>query len=82
MAYVAYSGGGPAQAALLGNQVTAGISGYAEFAEQIKAGPWYDVIALPGFRIGSTDPQADPKGKLALQALLAAGGADVSICLL
>ena len=37
MAYVAYSGGGPAQAALLGNQVTAGISGYAEFAEQIKA---------------------------------------------
>jgi putative tricarboxylic transport membrane protein len=38
VSYVAYSGGGPAQAALLGNQVTAGISGYAEFAEQIKAG--------------------------------------------
>ena len=38
VSYVAYSGGGPAQAALLGNQVTCGISGYGEFAEQIKAG--------------------------------------------
>ena len=36
--YVAYAGGGPALAALLGDQVTAGISGYGEFAEQIKAG--------------------------------------------
>jgi putative tricarboxylic transport membrane protein len=36
--YVAYAGGGPALAALLGSQVTAGISGYSEFAEQIKAG--------------------------------------------
>ncbi len=36
--YVAYAGGGPAVAALLGNQVTCGISGYGEFAEQIKAG--------------------------------------------
>ena len=36
--YVAYAGGGPALAALLGNQVTAGVSGYSEFAEQIKAG--------------------------------------------
>lgn len=38
VAYVAYAGGGPAQAALLGNQVSAGISGAGEFAEQIKAG--------------------------------------------
>jgi putative tricarboxylic transport membrane protein len=38
VAYVAYAGGGPAQAALLGNQVTAGISGFGEFEEQIKAG--------------------------------------------
>ncbi len=37
-AYVAYAGGGQAVAALLGNQVAAGISGYGEFAEQIKAG--------------------------------------------
>ncbi len=38
VSYVAYSGGGPAQAALLGNQVTCGVSGLGEFAEQIKAG--------------------------------------------
>jgi putative tricarboxylic transport membrane protein len=36
--YVAYAGGGPAVAALLGGHVTAGVSGYGEFAEQIKAG--------------------------------------------
>ncbi|MCQ4160733.1 tripartite tricarboxylate transporter substrate-binding protein [Roseomonas sp. GC11] len=36
--YVAFPGGGPAQAAILGAQVKAGISGVSEFAEQIKAG--------------------------------------------
>lgn len=36
--YVAFAGGGPAQAAILGGQVTAGISGWSEFSEQIKAG--------------------------------------------
>jgi putative tricarboxylic transport membrane protein len=38
LAYVAYSGGGPAQAALLGNQVSCGVSGFGEFEEMIKAG--------------------------------------------
>ena len=36
--YVAFAGGGPANAAILGAQVKAGISGFSEFAEQIKAG--------------------------------------------
>lgn len=36
--YIAYSGGGEALAALLGNQVTAGISGLGEFEAQVKAG--------------------------------------------
>jgi putative tricarboxylic transport membrane protein len=36
--YVAFSGGGEALAAILGGQVTAGVSGYGEFAEQAKAG--------------------------------------------
>ncbi|AEH83020.1 tripartite tricarboxylate transporter substrate binding protein [Sinorhizobium meliloti] len=36
--YIAYSGGGEALAAILGNQVTAGISGYGEFESQVKAG--------------------------------------------
>jgi putative tricarboxylic transport membrane protein len=38
VSYVAFSGGGPAMAALLGAQVAAGVSGYGEFAEQVKAG--------------------------------------------
>jgi putative tricarboxylic transport membrane protein len=38
VSYVAFAGGGPATAALLGNQVAAGISGIGEFAEQVKAG--------------------------------------------
>jgi putative tricarboxylic transport membrane protein len=36
--YVAHSGGGEATAAVLGGQVTAGVSGYGEWEEQIKAG--------------------------------------------
>ena len=36
--YIAFSGGGEALAAILGNQVTVGISGYGEFDSQIKAG--------------------------------------------
>lgn len=45
----------------------------SKFADKIKAGPWYDVITESGFRIGTTDRKADPKGKLAHKALLAAG---------
>ena len=36
--YIAYAGGGEAQAAILGGHVAAGISGYGEFAAQIKSG--------------------------------------------
>ncbi len=36
--YVAFSGGGEALAALLGGQVTAGVSGLGEFAQSISAG--------------------------------------------
>lgn len=36
--YIAYSGGGEALAAILGGQVTVGISGISEFAGQIEAG--------------------------------------------
>jgi putative tricarboxylic transport membrane protein len=38
VSYVAFAGGGPAMAALLGAQGAAGVSGYGEFAEQVKAG--------------------------------------------
>ena len=36
--YIAYAGGGEAQAAIMGGHVTAGISGLGEFAAQIKSG--------------------------------------------
>ncbi|SMC94811.1 tripartite tricarboxylate transporter substrate binding protein [Rhizobium sp. RU36D] len=36
--YIAFSGGGEALAAILGSQVTAGISSYGEFDAQVKAG--------------------------------------------
>nr|WP_280924076.1 tripartite tricarboxylate transporter substrate binding protein [Ciceribacter sp. S153] len=35
--YIAFSGGGEALAAILGSQVTAGISGYGEFESQVKS---------------------------------------------
>jgi len=38
VSYVAFAGGGPATAAILGNQVACGVSGWGEFAEHIKAG--------------------------------------------
>ena len=39
------------------------------FGDELKSKPWYQVITEPGFRLGSTDPATDPKGKLAQQAL-------------
>jgi len=36
--YIAYSGGGESLAALLGNNVNAGISGVSEYVEQVQAG--------------------------------------------
>ena len=48
--YIAHSGGGEALSAILGGHVTAGISGYEEFAPQIAAGK------LRGIGISSAEP--------------------------
>jgi molybdate/tungstate transport system substrate-binding protein len=39
-------------------------SRFAPQLAQAKAGaiPWYTVLEMPGFRLGRTDPQTDPKG--------------------
>jgi putative tricarboxylic transport membrane protein len=50
-AYVAFAGGGPANAAILGNQVSAGISGYSEFEDQIKAGRMIPLAVSGNIRI-------------------------------
>ena len=48
--YIAHSGGGEALSAILGGHVTAGISGYQEFAPQIAAGK------LRGIAISAAEP--------------------------
>jgi putative tricarboxylic transport membrane protein len=53
--YVAYAGGGPAQAALLGGHVTAGVSGWGEFAEQVKAGKLRALAISSGQRVAGID---------------------------
>lgn len=59
-AYVAFAGGGPANAAILGNQVVAGISGYSEFEEQIKAGKMIPLAVsgksrIPGVNVSESN---------------------------
>ena len=55
LSYIAYAGGGLAQATLLGDQVTCGVSGYGELAEQIAAGNLRALaISAPSACRGST----------------------------
>jgi len=53
--YVAYSGGGEATAAILGNQVTAGISGLGEFLPQVQAGTMRLLAVSSGERLDGVD---------------------------
>lgn len=45
----------------------------SRFADALRHEPWQQVINRPGFRMGTTDPALDPKGKLAAQAMRQAG---------
>jgi putative tricarboxylic transport membrane protein len=49
--YIAYSGGGESLAALLGNNVNAGISGVSEYAEQVEAGELRALAVSGGERV-------------------------------
>ncbi len=41
-----------------------------KFGKQLAAGkPWYKVLTEPGILVGRTEPKADPKGKLTVEAL-------------
>jgi putative tricarboxylic transport membrane protein len=62
--YVAYSGGGEALAAILGNQVTAGISGYGEFEAQVKAGTLRLIAISSAERIEGIDAPTIKEGGL------------------
>ena len=44
-----------------------------KFGKELAAGkPWYKVITEPGILVGRTEPKADPKGKLTVEAVDAA----------
>lgn len=44
-----------------------------KFGKQLAAGkPWYKIIAERGILVGRTEPKADPKGKLTVEAIDAA----------
>lgn len=59
--YVPYSGGGEALAAILGEQVTAGISGYGEFEGPIKEGQ-LRLLAMTGGAGGADRPTLKEQG--------------------
>jgi molybdate/tungstate transport system substrate-binding protein len=45
----------------------------SKFGKQLAAGkPWYEVVTEHGIRVGRTEPKADPKGKLTVEAVEAA----------
>ncbi len=46
-----------------------GYNASSQFAKDLKTMPWYNVVDLPGFLLGRTDPTTDPKGVLAVDAL-------------
>ncbi|MEO3475721.1 tripartite tricarboxylate transporter substrate-binding protein [Roseomonas sp. CAU 1739] len=60
--FVAFPGGGPAQAAILGGQVAAGISGWSEFSEQIKAGRVRALATTGERRLDSAVPTLKESG--------------------
>ena len=53
--YIAFSGGGAALAAVLGGQLTAAVSGYAEFAGQIAAGQLRVLAVSSASRVSGID---------------------------
>lgn len=44
----------------------------SRYAAALRNRPWYRVLTDSGIRVGRTDPQLDPKGKLTVAALAAA----------
>lgn len=62
--YIAFSGGGEALAAILGSQVTAGISGYGEFEAQVQAGALRVLAISSEERLANVDAPTIKEGGL------------------
>jgi molybdate/tungstate transport system substrate-binding protein len=56
-------------ASLAAAPLVLGYNPSSTFADALRSKPWYQVVSQPGFHLGRTDPQVDPKGKLSVQAL-------------
>ena len=67
--YVAFSGGGEALAAILGNQVTVGISGVGEFLPQVEAGTMR-LLAVSTGRAVAGHRCADADGSRAMTSIV------------
>jgi putative tricarboxylic transport membrane protein len=55
VSYVAFAGGGPTTAAILGNQVGCGVAGWGEFAEHVKAGKMRALAVSSDKRLDGVD---------------------------
>lgn len=66
--YIAYSGGGEALAAILGGQVTAGVSGVGEWRDQIASGE-LRALAVSGAAASSATPAAGGGSPVASEAV-------------
>jgi putative tricarboxylic transport membrane protein len=79
--YVAFSGGGEALAAVLGNQVTVGISGYGEFQPQVEAGALRVIGVSSPERIAIVDAPTFKEGGVDLSVMnwrMVAAGPDLT----
>jgi molybdate/tungstate transport system substrate-binding protein len=53
----------------------------SRFASALRSKPWYEVVTMPGFRLGRTDPTQDPGGVLDARALTQAAATHHSAAL-
>ena len=59
--------------AFTSSNLVLGYDPHTKFGKQLAAGkPWYEVLTEPGILVGRTEPKADPKGKLTVEAVDAA----------
>lgn len=80
--YIPFSGGGEALAAILGSQVTAGVSGIGEWLEQIQSGELRALAVSGSSAIGNATPQAGaatPAAMAAIAPTLRDQGIDVEL---
>lgn len=76
--YIPFSGGGEALAAILGGQVSAGVSGVGEWRDQIESGE-LRALAVSGTDAGAATPVADGEAAAPIAATLQEQGIDLEV---